>query len=80
MDAVIHAWERIRHDPDKWIQNIAKGLTNTIRQQNQATTTDYMGIMYTQELYIVIRPIWLLYAGFILLSGLLFFTVAAGVG
>ncbi|RYC55800.1 hypothetical protein CHU98_g10408 [Xylaria longipes] len=55
VDPSLYAWDRNRHDPNKWIANIAKSLTNTVRQQNQFSRNEYTGTMYRQELYITLK-------------------------
>ncbi|KAI1193690.1 hypothetical protein F5X97DRAFT_338685 [Nemania serpens] len=75
VDPSVFAWDRMRIDPDKWIGNIAKSMTNVIRQQNQVTgdANVYNGTVYTQQLYISASYPWMIYPSLILVSGLAFF-------
>ncbi|KAI1108260.1 hypothetical protein F5Y14DRAFT_459815 [Nemania sp. NC0429] len=77
VDPSVFAWDRMRNDPDKWISNIAKSITNVIWQQNQVTGHEnvYNGTVYTQQLYTSVSYPWMIHPGLMLLSGLASFVL-----
>ncbi|KAI2635877.1 hypothetical protein GGS26DRAFT_515936 [Hypomontagnella submonticulosa] len=74
---VLSAWPRTAKDRDPWVDRLAKSLSNSIRQENQVLARDdvYAGVAYSEQTYILITWPWIAFPAFLLLSGILLFTV-----
>lgn len=68
-------WQETNHNRSAWTAKFAKRLSNTIRQQNAvpADQDPYLGIIYSEQVYIRVVWYWIAYPSTVLLAGMLVF-------